>query len=470
MTQTSTRLDTADTAASPGAKAPGGAAKVRRTDVLVVGGGIGGLAAARGLRASGMSVTLLEQAPEFGEVGAGLQLGPNATRLLRDWGLLERVIAVGVEPANLVFRDAVSGEELTRQDLQGDFARRYGAPYVVAHRSDLHTIMVDAAAEIGVNLITSAKVSDITATPSGARVVTADGSAFEADLVLGADGLTSTLRPAVSGDDPVSSGYVAYRGTFPMADVELAGRIVPVRPRPDRDLRLQQGSGFGVAAPAQRHLRPVRGQPAIHRRRRHRDQQPRRRVRNDQLLEAPQPRHQLLHDRRQALARRGTQHRPAKRQCHHHIRPVPRRGAARGDGRASASTPASVPYGHGCGATPSWRTTRPESCLSRPCPRAYTASRSFWSPHVAGQSSVPSIRAYRPQPSQPGRPAPTRAFLDESTRHVDTRQSTEVVCVRTNADAADVIRLALRDPNGPYTDGGEIPAGMTPEERYSSGI
>jgi 2-polyprenyl-6-methoxyphenol hydroxylase-like FAD-dependent oxidoreductase len=225
MTQTTSGQSTSETAASPGGGLAGDASPVRRTDVLVVGGGIGGLAAARGLRASGMSVTLLEQAPEFGEVGAGLQLGPNATRLLRNWGLLERVIAVGVEPANLVFRDAVSGEELTRQDLRGDFMRRYGAPYVVAHRSDLHAIMCAAAAEVGVELVTSAKVSDVTATPSGARVVIADGTAFEADLVLGADGLTSTLRPAVSKDAPVSSGYVAYRGTFPMADVEMAGDL-----------------------------------------------------------------------------------------------------------------------------------------------------------------------------------------------------------------------------------------------------
>ncbi len=87
---------------------------------------------------------------------------------------------------------------------------------------------------------------------------------------------------------------------------------------------------------------PVRAQPTVHRRRRHRDQQRRRRTGNDQLLEAPQPRHQLRHDRGEALARRGTQHRSAKRQRHHHIRPIPRRPRGAGPGASDTVTDVAV--------------------------------------------------------------------------------------------------------------------------------
>jgi len=91
--------------------------------VVVVGGGIGGLAAAFALRTKGCDVTVLERAIEFGEVGAGLQIGPNAARILQSWGLLDEQLAHGVKPDNLVLKDAVSGQELTRQDLGEEFRK-----------------------------------------------------------------------------------------------------------------------------------------------------------------------------------------------------------------------------------------------------------------------------------------------------------------------------------------------------------
>src|SRR5918992_476241 len=152
-------------------------------DCVVVGGGIGGLGNALALARSGHSVRVLEKAADFGEVGAGLQMAPNATRILRSWGLLDEVIERGVTPRRLVVRDALDGSELTHLDLD-DTARRYGAPYVVIHRSDLHAILVDACRAVGVDLVTGAEV----------RVIeTADG--------------------------PVSSAYVAYRGAVPMAEL-----------------------------------------------------------------------------------------------------------------------------------------------------------------------------------------------------------------------------------------------------------
>src|SRR5437763_15474867 len=95
------------------------------TDALVVGGGIGGLAAAYAMRRAGHEVRVLEQAAEFGEVGAGLQLAPNATRVLDEWGLLDEVMAAGVRPRRLVLADAITGDELTHIDVRGAFQPRY---------------------------------------------------------------------------------------------------------------------------------------------------------------------------------------------------------------------------------------------------------------------------------------------------------------------------------------------------------
>src|SRR5690606_13966132 len=108
-------------------------ASTARQDVIVVGGGTAGVAGAMALRENVARATLLEQAAEFGEVGAGLQMAPNATRLLRRWGLLDRVLELGVQPKQMVFRDAITGEALLRQDLQEAFTERYGAPYIVIH-------------------------------------------------------------------------------------------------------------------------------------------------------------------------------------------------------------------------------------------------------------------------------------------------------------------------------------------------
>jgi len=190
------------------------------SEVVIAGGGIGGLANAYALATAGHSVRVLERAPEFAEVGAGLQMAPNATRILRDWGLLEEVIEAGVLPRRLVFRDAVDGTELTHQELGGEFVARYGAPYVVIHRSDLLDILARACERAGVDLVADCEVTDVTAGDDGAVVHSGHGD-YRADLAVAADGLRSTLRAKFSDDEPVGSGYVAYRGAFP---VEQLGR------------------------------------------------------------------------------------------------------------------------------------------------------------------------------------------------------------------------------------------------------
>lgn len=191
-------------------------------DIVVVGGGIGGLATAYALASTGHSVSVLERAPKFTEVGAGLQMAPNATRVLKEWGLLDEVLQAGVVPRRLLFKDALDGSELTHQDLDDDFVGRYGAPYVVIHRSDLLTILARACERAGVKMIADCDVQDVVADADGATVHSRLGE-HRVPLAVAADGLHSTLRARLSDDSPVCSGYVAYRGAFPVAD--LGSRI-----------------------------------------------------------------------------------------------------------------------------------------------------------------------------------------------------------------------------------------------------
>lgn len=186
------------------------------TSVIVIGGGIGGFASALALRRLGADVQLLEQAPEFAEAGAGLQMSPNATRLLRRWGLLEEAIATGVAPRRVVFRDATTGEDLVDQEVTGEFEERYGAPYIVAHRADLHRLLWKTAEAEGVRLYNDVRVESVDQSADGARAVAADGRVFGADAVVAADGIRSAVRRQLfSDDEPVASEYVAYRGAIP---------------------------------------------------------------------------------------------------------------------------------------------------------------------------------------------------------------------------------------------------------------
>ncbi|NWJ72708.1 FAD-dependent monooxygenase [Pseudonocardia sp. ICBG1122] len=188
--------------------------------LLVVGGGIGGLATALAIARSGRKVHLLEQAPEFTEVGAGLQIGANATRVMHRLGVLDAVEAVAVHPERAVMRDAMTGERLTGLTLGETYRSRYGFPYLVMHRSDLLQILLDACrAQPGITLENNRTVCDVVAGDDDVLVTCEDTSSYRARAVLAADGLRSRLRRLFVDDEPVCSGYVAYRGTMPVDNV-----------------------------------------------------------------------------------------------------------------------------------------------------------------------------------------------------------------------------------------------------------
>jgi salicylate hydroxylase len=189
---------------------------------LIVGGGIGGLAAALGVSQNGKNVWVLEQAPEFGEIGAGLQLAPNGLAALDFFGVLDKVYEHAVFPKRLVLKDARSGDELGALDLGEAFQARYQYPYIVTHRSDLHSALLEACrAKPNINLCTNKKVIRIEHLADEVKVTCEDGSTYRAEAVIGADGLWSMTRKLLSDDKPVCSEYVAYRGTIPMSEMNI---------------------------------------------------------------------------------------------------------------------------------------------------------------------------------------------------------------------------------------------------------
>lgn len=183
-------------------------------EVLIVGGGIGGLAAALGARAAGWEARVVEQAAAFSEVGAGIQLGPNTTAILREWGVLQGPLAQQVgRPERLCVRDAAGGRELATLALGAAFEQRYGAPYLTVHRADLQAALLAAAAERGARLHTATRVETVREAGGGVQAATAPGKQLEADALVGADGLWSRVREQLLGDGPPrATGHLAYRG------------------------------------------------------------------------------------------------------------------------------------------------------------------------------------------------------------------------------------------------------------------
>ena len=191
-------------------------------EVVVVGGGLGGMTAALSLRQRGLRVTVLEQAPRFGEIGAGIQTAPNASRILLGLGLRKQLEAIHTEPQDQVRRRWKDGSIVGLTRL-GDFCtQHYNAPYWHYHRADLHGVLTDACIDPAgpgpvVELHTASRVVRLDrGDPRRPAAVTEDGRRFEADVVIGADGIRSQVRDLIELPDTLLfSGEMAFRALIP---------------------------------------------------------------------------------------------------------------------------------------------------------------------------------------------------------------------------------------------------------------
>ena len=180
---------------------------------LVAGGGIGGLACALACARAGWSVRLLERSAQFSEVGAGVQIGPNVTRRLHQWGLQRALQALAAYPDVLHVRSARTGRTLGRLQL-GDVAlQRYGAPYATIHRADLHGALLAAVQASGlVRCDLNSAVEHFEQTADQVTVRASSVGTLAADMLVGADGLWSVVRQGLLGDGPPRrTGHLAYR-------------------------------------------------------------------------------------------------------------------------------------------------------------------------------------------------------------------------------------------------------------------
>lgn len=188
---------------------------------IIIGGGIGGLAAALSIASVGRAVCVLEQAPEFKEVGAGLQLAPNALRILDKFGALEYVKAKAFHPNRMIFLDAFTGEELKVVDLGSAFQARYGYPYIVTHRADMLEALLRKCQEHKlITLKNDVRVNSFNHLPDGNVELQTNVGSFGCEVLVGADGLHSVVRKAFSDDPMICHKYVAYRGTLPASAIE----------------------------------------------------------------------------------------------------------------------------------------------------------------------------------------------------------------------------------------------------------
>ncbi|MBU2024332.1 MAG: FAD-dependent monooxygenase [Gammaproteobacteria bacterium] len=192
--------------------------------VVIAGAGIGGLCAALALAKQGVQVVVCEQTANLGEVGAGLQMSPNALKVLRQLGLESELSQFAFVPQYAAIRDYKTGEYYLKSSLGEQAEARYGAPYWHLHRADLHQVLAKACAQAGVELVLDAVVAGYRENTELNQVylLLEDGREFFADLLIGADGIRSKVREQLLGQErPTFMGQVAWRGVIPVSNLTV---------------------------------------------------------------------------------------------------------------------------------------------------------------------------------------------------------------------------------------------------------
>ena len=192
------------------------------TQVSIIGAGMGGLTAALALQKLGLRVSVHEQAPELGEVGAGLTISPNATRALEYVGLGPFMEANGDTPSTGALIHYKTGEPLTLTQSQGSFKDRFGAEYYQIHRADLHDALVDAVqANDADAIVLNHEFESLAQDDAQVTATFANGETATGDVLIGADGARSVVREAIVDKVKVTfTGQAAFRGTVPVKEVE----------------------------------------------------------------------------------------------------------------------------------------------------------------------------------------------------------------------------------------------------------
>jgi 2-polyprenyl-6-methoxyphenol hydroxylase-like FAD-dependent oxidoreductase len=187
--------------------------------VLVAGGGIGGLAAALALVRQGLRVKVLEQAAELGEIGAGMQLGPNAFHAFDALGVGEQARKRAVYTDFMVMHDAIDEYQVGKIPTGEAFRQRFGNPYAVIHRADAHTSLLEGVQASGqIEFLTSTRVASVAQDADGVTVHDQHGKAHRGRALIGADGVKSVVRQQFVGDEARVTGHVVYRAVVDKAD------------------------------------------------------------------------------------------------------------------------------------------------------------------------------------------------------------------------------------------------------------
>jgi salicylate hydroxylase len=188
-----------------------------KLNIIIAGAGLGGLAAAACLLRKGHRVRVFEQAPQLGEIGAGIQQSANSVKVLYDLGLREALEKVAVRPRDYEFRRFDTGELLHRIPFAEAHEKDHGAPYYHLHRGDFHRMLVDKVRSLDAEcLVLNTKVSGFSESPEKVTAKFENGQTVSGDILIGADGIKSVVRAQIAGDTPVKyTGFVAWRITVP---------------------------------------------------------------------------------------------------------------------------------------------------------------------------------------------------------------------------------------------------------------